>query len=38
VLPVVRVERSAIGGGSPGAATSVLREAWLRSFAALTAG
>jgi branched-subunit amino acid aminotransferase/4-amino-4-deoxychorismate lyase len=37
VLPVVRVERSSIGGGAPGPATRALREAWLRSFATLTA-
>jgi hypothetical protein len=38
VLPVVRVERSVIGEGAPGASTRALREAWLASFAKLTAG
>lgn len=37
VLPVVRVERSTIGAGAPGAATRSLRAAWLRAFEALTA-
>jgi len=37
VLPVVRVERSVIGGGAPGEATRALREAWLASIVTLTA-
>lgn len=36
VLPVVRVERSAIGGGSPGEATRGLRAAWWRELQAQT--
>jgi branched-subunit amino acid aminotransferase/4-amino-4-deoxychorismate lyase len=36
VLPVVRVERSAIGGGTPGEATSRLRKAWLDTVEAQT--
>jgi branched-chain amino acid aminotransferase len=36
VLPVVRVERSAIGGGTPGEATRRLRKAWLDTVEAQT--
>jgi hypothetical protein len=32
----VRVERSAIGGGTPGEATSRLRKAWLDTVEAQT--
>lgn len=37
VLPVVRVERSVIGSGAPGAATRALRAAWSRALEAMTA-
>jgi hypothetical protein len=33
---VVRVERSAIGGGTPGEATRRLRKAWLDTVEAQT--
>ena len=38
VLPVVRVERSELGGGAPGAATRRLREAWLAAVSGQAAG
>ena len=38
VLPVVRLERSTIGGGEVGPATRNLRRAWLQTVDAQTRG